>query len=76
MDGGVRPSGRGVLVLVRFVDVDPRHPANNPVHRDATRLLKRLYGAFGLRSKDAIDRSGIMSQHLEGLLQIPNCRVG
>jgi hypothetical protein len=24
----------------------------------------------------AIDRSGIMSQHLEGLLQIPNCRVG
>src|SRR4051794_18555221 len=64
------------LALVRFVDIDPRHPADNPVHRDATHLLKRLYRALGLRSKGAIDRSRIVSQYLESVLQIPNSRVG
>src|SRR3954467_85554 len=63
------------LALVRFVDVNPRHPADNPVDRDLPGLLEGLYRILGLRSKDAIDRSGIMSQHLESVLQVPNSRI-
>jgi hypothetical protein len=64
------------LALVRFIDVDPRNPANDPVHCYALRLLKGPDRLLGASSENTIDRSWIVSQHLQGILQVPHSRIG
>jgi hypothetical protein len=64
------------LALVRFIDVDPRDPANDPVHCNAPRLLKGPDRPLGASSENTVDGSWIVSQHLKGILQVPHSRIG
>jgi hypothetical protein len=64
------------LALVRFVDVDPRYLANDPVHRDALRMLKGPDRTLGACSENTVDGSWIVSQHLKGLLEVPHSWIG
>ena len=53
------------LALVRFVDVDPRHSANKPIDFDAACLLKGPHRTLGVGSGNTVNRSRIMSEHLD-----------
>src|SRR5262245_33997215 len=58
------------MALVSFINVEPRHSANHSIGRDFPRLLKLLDRALSFRSEDTINGPGIVSQGLEGLLQV------
>ena len=60
------------LALVSFIDVDPRHAADNPVHGDFPRLLESFDRTRGSCAESTVDGAGIMSQRLERLLKVAN----